>query len=165
MSSDHVDAVFPGIEARNLEGRVFKLPADFEADWNVVLIAFQQWHQNLVDSWMPFLGQLQASYPALCVYEMPTISNLYSLARPFIDGGMAAAIRSKQVRERTLTVYTNLANVVRPLQIASTETITLVLVDRAGRVGWRCIGGYTVDQATSLEREVVHAFAQAGAGS
>jgi hypothetical protein len=74
----------------------------------------------------------------------------YSLVRPFIDGGMAMAIPSPAVRERTLTVYTNVANVIAALQIRSPETITILLVDRSGQISWRSEGVYATDKGTGL---------------
>jgi hypothetical protein len=147
--------VFPTIEARNLEGKNLTVPADLEGEQNVVLVAFQQWHQQLVDSWMPWLTQLAARQTALRVYEMPMLSRMYTLARPFIDGGMAAAIRSKQVREQTLTVYTDIGRVTGLLQIENTQDITLLLVARNGSIVWRGRGGYDAQQAVALEQAVL----------
>lgn len=143
---------FPRIQARNLEGRTFNLPADFAGERNVVLIAFKQWHQSIVDGWMPQLKELKARRPGLQVYELPTISNLYALGRPFIDGGMAMAIPNKATRETTLTVYIDLRRVTEPLKISNTDTITIVLVDRAGQVFWRGQGDYDPAQMAELAR-------------
>lgn len=145
-------AIFPVLQARNLNGRTFTLPAEFGGTHNVAVIAFQRWHQELVDSWFPCLESLVAAHPELRAYELPMIGGLYSLARPFIDGGMAAAIPDPAVRDRTLTVYTDVRRVLAALQIPSTETITLLLVDRNGRIFWRDAGAYDVERAAGLER-------------
>jgi len=147
-----VTASFPVLQARNLNGRTLTLPADFGGTYNVAVIAFQRWHQELVDAWFPYLEPLVAAHPELRAYELPMIGGLYSLARPFIDGGMAAAIPDPAVRERTLTVYTDVRRVMAALQIPSTATITLVLVDRSGRIFWRDAGAYDAERAAGLER-------------
>jgi hypothetical protein len=147
-----VTASFPVLQARNLNGRTFTLPAEFGGAYNIAVIAFRRWHQQLVDAWFPYLESLMAAHPDLRAYELPMIGGLYSLARPFIDGGMAAAIPDPAVRDRTLTVYTDVRQVVAALQIPSTATITLLLVDRSGRIFWRDTGAYDAERAASLER-------------
>jgi hypothetical protein len=152
MSSASTTARFPVIQARNLNGRAFTLPAEFGGTYNVAVIAFQRWHQELVDSWFPYLEPLVAAHPDLRAYELPMIGGLYRLARPFIDGGMAAAIPDPAVRDRTLTVYTDVRRVMAALQIPSTATITLLLVDRSGRIFWRDAGAYNAGRAAGMER-------------
>lgn len=144
-------AVFPTLQARNLNGRTITLPAELGGARNIVLVAFRRWHQDLIDAWFPYLETLLAAHPELRAYELPMIGGLYTLARPFIDGGMAAAIPDPAVRERTLTVYTDVGRVMRALQIASTETITLLLVDRQGRIFWRDAGPYAPERFAGLE--------------
>ena len=153
-------AVFPPLPARNLNGRKLALPADFAGVRNVVLIAFRRWHQQLVDSWGPALDPLLAIYPDLRTYELPMLASSYSLVRPFIDGGMASAIRDQAVRERTLTIYTNIAQGMAALQIGNPETITILLVDRSGTISWRSEGAYDPEKGRGLER----ALAEIGVG-
>jgi len=54
------------------------------------------------------------------------------------------------VRERTLTVYTNVAQRLAALQISSTETITILLVDRSGQISWRSEGAYDADKGAGI---------------
>ena len=51
------DLVFPSIRARNLEGLDVELPSAFAGDRNIVAVAFQRNHQDLVDSWLPWFEQ------------------------------------------------------------------------------------------------------------
>lgn len=152
MNHTPTTAIFPTLSARNLNGRALTLPADFGGTFNIAIIAFRRWHQALVDAWFPFLNPLLAAYPDLRAYELPIIGRQYTFARPFIDGGMAFAIPDPAVRNRTLTVYADVQQVVTALQIPSTETITLLLVDRTGRIFWRDTGPYTAERAAGLER-------------
>ena len=46
---------FPVVQGKNLEGRSFHLPHDFEGDMNIVVVAFQRHQQAAVDTWMPAL--------------------------------------------------------------------------------------------------------------
>ena len=147
-----VNATFPLLQARNLNGRTLTLPTDLGGRYAILLIAFQRWHQDLVDGWFPFLDRLLASYPELRAYELPMIGGAYSLARPFIDGGMAASIGDPAVRERTLTIYTDVRRAMAALGIRSNGTITLLLVDRSGTIFWREEGAYRAEAAASLEQ-------------
>ena len=152
MAIAPTSAVFPALKARNLNGRTLALPTEFAGARNVVIVAFRRWHQALVDSWFPALEPLLAAHPDVCAYELPMLAGGYALARPFIDGGMARAIPDPAVRERTLTVYTNVAQSQAALQISNPETITILLVDRSGQIFWRNEGEYTADKGAALEQ-------------
>ena len=154
-------ALFPSLQARNLNGRTLALPAELAGARNVVIVAFRRWHQPLVDAWFPALAPLLAAHPDLRAYELPMLAGSYRLVRPFIDGGMARAIPDLAVRERTLTVYTNVAQSLAALQISNPETITILLVDRNGQISWRSEGEYTAAKGAALEA-VLHPQLVAG---
>ncbi len=145
-----VFVTLPRLHARNLEGSEIVVPDDFAGDYTVAIFAFQRWHQSLVNSWMSWLEPLMERRPDVRAYELPMLSSIYTLARPFIDGRMAAIITNKAVRERTLTVYTDLQRTMTELQIPTTETIVPMLVDRSGHILWRGKGGYDASQAAEL---------------
>lgn len=141
---------FPQIDARNLEKVDVRLPAAFAGERNVVMIAFQRHHQDLVDSWVPWLEQQSASDPGLRFYEIPTIGRIWAPARRFIDGGMAAAIRVPAILQRTLTVYGDVSRLTSPLGITDRSTISVALVDSRGQVHWQGSGGFTSAVAEDL---------------
>ncbi len=140
---------FPDLDARNLEGLDVRLPAGFDGERNVVIIAFRREHQSLVDSWVPWLEEQSAADADLRFYEIPTIGRIWAPVRPFIDGGMAASIREPVVLRRTLTVYGDVGRLTGPLDIRDRATVTVVLVDGDGVVHWRGSGGF--DAATAAE--------------
>lgn len=125
---------FPRIAARDLERRNVRLPDAFTGERNVVMIAFQQQHQALVDSWVPWLEQISSSDPAFRFYEIPAIGRVWAPFRSFIDGGMAAAIREPVVLRRTLTVYGNVSLLTSPLGLSDRRTIHVIAVDAAHQV-------------------------------
>jgi hypothetical protein len=127
---------FPRVRARDLEGRDVELPADFVGARTVAILAFQREHQDLVDSWVPWLDERAAADPGFRFYEIPTISGRWSLARRFIDGGMAAAIRVPAVLQRTFTFYGDTDRLAGPLQITDRSTISLFVVGADGTVTW-----------------------------
>ncbi len=108
----------------------------------------KRWSIRGFPPWPPLL----TAHPDVRAYELPMIAGGYTLARPFIDGGMARAIADSVVRERTLTVYTNVAQSLAALQINNPETITILLVDRSGQIFWRSEGEYTVAKGAALEQ-------------
>ena len=83
-----------------------------------------------------------APYPPAA---MPASADNGSLAKLQLLGQLHEA-----VRERTLTVYTNVAKVIAALQIRSPETITILLVDRSGQISWRSEGVYAADKGAGL---------------
>ncbi len=159
MSVKTEHAVFPVVQARNLNRRTLALPTEFAGTLNVVLIAFRREHQQLIDAWFPALEPLLAAHPDLRAYELPVIAGGYTLVRPFIDGGMAGAIPNPAVRERTLTVYTDVKRFCAALQISSPATITILLVDRKGQISWRSTGAYTAAQGAALAPAIAAATA------
>jgi hypothetical protein len=44
---------FPTIAGSNLQRRKLTFPADFAGRLNIAIIAFQQWQQTQVDTWLP----------------------------------------------------------------------------------------------------------------
>ena len=90
--------------------------------------------------------------PGLRFYELPTIGRRWVPFRRFIDGGMAAAIRNPISLRRTITVYDDVGKVSRALGIKDRSTITVMCVNRSGRILWRGTGGVSMRQVTELER-------------
>lgn len=142
---------FPRVRARNLEGLDVDLPDAFAGERNVVAVAFRREHQKSVDTWVEWFEARSGSDPGLRFFEVPTIGRMWAPVRRFIDGGMAAAIREPIVLQRTFTIYGDVAEVTGPLDIPDRSTITVLLVDRGGRVLWRTTGGRTEPITHRLE--------------
>ena len=149
-----VNATFPRLTARDLNGNDVSLPAGLPGEQNVVVVAFQRGQQALVDSWLPWLVKQAAADARLRYVEMPTIGRRWAPARPVIDGGMGSAISDDATRRRTLTVYTDVRRVTAALGIDDRDTIWLFLVDRDGRVTWRGSGSFEPSTAAALAAAV-----------
>jgi hypothetical protein len=147
---DHAVLRFPRLAARDLEGRPRALPDGFAGTPNLVVVAFRREQQRVVDSWIAWFDTVAAEHPALRCYELPVIATRWSPARPFIDGGMAQAVRETEARRRTLTVYTDVRRVTDALAIDDTGTVTALLVAPDGAVRWRAIGPATEDSGAAL---------------
>lgn len=124
---------------RSLAGDDLVLPRDLPAPLTLVVCAFRQWHQRLVDDWIAWavdevgvapspLGLDPAARSA--VVEVPVLSRRYRPARRFIDGGMATGIGVPEVLARTLTAYADVAGFADAAGIASTRTIAAMVVRR-----------------------------------
>jgi hypothetical protein len=150
------------VSGSNLERRRLRLPDDLEGSLNLVLVAFQQWQQRQVDTWLPLARELEARYPALRYYELPTIRRLNGLARTFINEGMRAGIPDPVARERTITLYLDKGAFRQALGLRSEENIYALLLDRQGGVLWRAEGAYMREKGESLVRAVEEALGPEG---
>ena len=151
--ADHL--VFPTVEARSLDGRTITLPAELEADLNLLAVAFHRHHQSDVDSWSEEFAALEDAH-GVVTYEVPTISGRWGPARRFIDGGMATAIKDAKVRAHTLTVYGNTSRMTDGLNLPDRDRIAVVLCHREGEVSWLGRGPRTEQLAADL-RSVLEA--------
>lgn len=145
---------FPQITSENLARETFHLPRDFEGDLNLCLIAFQRWHQPLINSWVPLVRQLEETHCGFRYYEFPVIRRLNPLFRSFIDQGMRTGIPEPVARHKTITLYTDKAAFKDALDIDDEEEIHLRLVDREGMVHWHASGALTTEAAEALEQAV-----------
>ena len=141
---------FPVVTSANLSRRGFTLPADFEGDVNVLLIAFQRWHQRVVDTWIPFVRQLEQAHDDVRYYELPVIQRMNVLGRTFINEGMRAGIPDPVARARTITLYVDKPAFRQALELPHEEDIYVLLVDREGKVLWRAEGAFTPEMGESL---------------
>ena len=145
---------FPAVQGSSLSGREFNLPAAFEGDLNLVLIAFQRWQQDLIDTWLPTARRLVQTHSTLRYYELPTISRLNFVMRAFIDNGMRAGIPDPTARATTITLYLDKSKFRQALELPQEETIYVMLVDRQGQILWRAEGEFTAEKGQELEQAV-----------
>lgn len=141
---------FPVVTGVNLLREKVMLPEGLEGEKNVLLIAFQQWQQGLIDTWLPFLEEAERMTIGLRYYELPTIQKLGVLSRTFINEGMRAGIRDAATRARTITLYLDKEEFRSALGLPDESTIYLLLVDRQGRILWRAQGEFTPEKGESL---------------
>jgi hypothetical protein len=141
---------FPTVSGSNLNEKPFNLPNDFEGERNIVFVAFEQWQQSQVDSWMPATKKIAEKDKSLRFYEVPTLSAMMPLVRKFIDGGMRGGIADKNVRAITITLYLNKENFRAWLKLPSEKNIYVLVVDRKGNVLWQQEGAFTEEKGKAL---------------
>lgn len=142
---------FPEVKGDNLNGQTIEIPSQLKGEFNVLLVPFQMWQQDLVNSWIPFLEHLMENNPQFDYYELPTIRRMNFFARRIIDGGMRGGIPSRDTRGRTVTLYIDKAPFKTALGIPNESTLYLYLVNRQGTILWEVTGEITDEKATSLE--------------
>jgi hypothetical protein len=142
--------IFPELQGSNLHRQKITLPADLQGELNILFIPFYQWHQNLVDAWVPLARQLEMELPGVAYYELPVIRSMNILSRTFINEGMRAGIPDPISRERTITLYLDKDAFRSMLDMPDEETIYILVVDREGNVVWRAQGAYSEEKGAQL---------------
>ena len=140
---------FPTVSGFNLNRQELEFPRDFRGALNLLFVPFLQFQQTTVNTWIPCADQLESTFPELVYYELPTINELPALSRTFINEGMRAGIPNARARERTITLYIDMARFMRALGIPTKNEVHVLLVDRQGGILWRTTGSF--DEAKGSE--------------
>lgn len=141
---------FPTVSGFNLDRQEFEFPRDFAGELNVLFVPFLQRQQLEVNTWVPFVQELERTVPGVVYYELPTIYEMAALSRMFLNEGMRAGIPDQKSRERTVTLYLNKAEFQRATAIDGDNQMHILLVDRAGQILWRTTGNYDEDKGREL---------------
>jgi predicted transcriptional regulator len=145
---------FPAATGSNLQRKKLMLPADFDGELNIILVAFEQWQQNTVNTWLPFVEQLEQGYDSVRYYELPVIKRMNFIARTFINEGMRAGIPDTKARNRTITLYLDKVAFRDALDLPHERDIYVLIVDREGNIVWRTEGAFTSDKGEALTRAI-----------
>lgn len=141
---------FPEVIGSNLLKQDVTLPNDLKSKYKILIVAFQQWHQRLVNSWIPLLESIAEENSSFDYFEIPTIRRMNWLYQRMIDGGMRSGIPSPETRRRTITLYIDKTPFKDALKIPSEESIHVFLLDSEGEVIWREEGEIGEAKANSL---------------
>ena len=120
---------FPAIEGNNLNKQKKVVPDDFVDKNLIVIVAFQQWHQPLVDESILLLEN-NGLGETHNIIEVPTIQKTSKLAEIYLDGVMRAGIRDDRIRNRTITAYIDKEQFKSDLEIPDEDTIYWFLVQK-----------------------------------
>jgi hypothetical protein len=141
---------FPDVIGKNLEGKDFHLPLDFEGELNLVFVAFQREQQLMVNTWLPTADLLEDLHPKLKYYELPSISRMNPIARWVINTGMRTGVKDPKSRAKTITLYLDKKPFCRALGIGTEDNIYILLVDQKGKVVWNSEGPCNAENAKDL---------------
>lgn len=142
---------FPPLQSETLNQVKVSLPADFGGRRNILLIAYKQWQQSEVNTWLPFLNAAKAGNPNVRFFELPTIGSGMGFMRGFIDGGMRNGISDSATRDITITLYTDVGALQRALGVSGNASIHAVVIDETGRVLTAVSGPYSEANAAKIE--------------
>ncbi|MBE9100887.1 hypothetical protein [Vacuolonema iberomarrocanum] len=149
-AGDMTNIQFPSVAGFNLLGERFELPEDLSGRYNVVVLAYTQEHQNDVNTWLPALTEIEATFPEVHYYELPTLPAYNPVYRAQIDGWMLGGIPDEPTRARTITLYLDVDAFNRTVGIENPRTIQVLLVSDTGEVLWRESGAFSTDKGESL---------------
>ena len=147
---------FPTVNGSNLQRAKLTLHQDFEGDYNLLFIAFQQWQQDEVNTWIALAENCEARFPGLVYYELPTIRVLSGISKFFINEGMQAGIPNPKSRERTITLYLEKDDFRTALDMQDEEHIFALLIDHQGNELWRARGPYNQSSEAGLLEVLSH---------
>jgi hypothetical protein len=145
---------FPEVTGTNLLRRKVTLPDDLQGQINILFIAFQQWQQTSVDSWIPTARQLERTFPIVRYFEIPVIYKMNKLSQTFLNEGMRAGIPNSNTREKTITLYLDKLAFRRAVDIPNENAIAILILDQQGNILWRSTGGYSVEKGAALLQAV-----------
>ena len=120
--------MFPTINGRNLNKKRTVIPDDFSDKNIIAIIAFQRWHQDLVDESIERLEKLNMN-ETHHVIEVPVLQQFSKLRQMRLDGVMRAAIVDYRIRQRTITAYLDKQVFRNSLNIPSEDTTYWFLID------------------------------------
>ena len=149
---DGVAMIFPTVKGSNLLRQQLTLPRDFNGRLNLVFIAFEQWQQMEVDSWVSLANELESQVNGLLYYELPTIQGRNSLYQWFINEGMRAGIPNPKARERTITLYLDKRKFRMALGFPDEEHIFVLVIDSQGQVIFQTRGPRNPEAERSLRQ-------------
>lgn len=154
IPTEPVPGRVPAVTGFDLHRNRLDLPGDLRGA-TVAVVAYTQRQQLDVDTWLPYLIDLERRVPELTVYEFPTVPPMGVAGQEYLDGVMRAGIRDPGARSRTVTLYVDVAAFNAALGFSSTSSINLAVLDDAGAVRWSTSGRYSDPAATALEQAVL----------
>jgi hypothetical protein len=144
----------PTVSGKNLLRQKMVFPRDFAGDINLVFIPFQRWHQDQVDSWVPFVEKVASTSPTLHYYEFPTLERMNRMSQMFLNEGMRAGIPNEGTRGRTITIYLDKRPFRQALSIPDESETIIFLFDQQGRELWRTSGAFSEKKGVELQTAV-----------
>jgi hypothetical protein len=148
---------FPTIVTSSLSGRRMSLPGDLEGGLSVLLIALDARHQLAINSWVPYVKQLEQLYADLSYYELPVLGRTSILWRPVASARMRGAIPNPSARQRTVPLYVDRAAFCQALGLPENRGVQVLLMGRDGDIVWRSAGEVTPEKVQALAKAVADA--------
>jgi len=149
IGSSALAGQFPSVKAENLNEVRMNLPQDFGSRRSIIMVAYTQKQQDVVNTWLPYL-QKAAKKSGVKYFETPVISSGYKLMSGFINNGMRSGIASKSTRSKTITIFTNVGKFNKQMGLSGKGDIHAIVIDRSGKVLAKVSGAYSMAKAKKL---------------
>ncbi|HEY0733455.1 MAG TPA: hypothetical protein VGD69_00990 [Herpetosiphonaceae bacterium] len=127
---------FPQVQGCDLNDHEIVLPRDVDEDCVLVVISYKRWHQDFIDTWTSHLDQLTDQCQRLRIYYLSMFKPKRHFMQVIIAGYMKRFYTSKADQAAHILVYTDIDAFNRSLELPTTDTIYLLLIDRSGQVLW-----------------------------
>ena len=137
----------PSVVVKNIAGQEITWPQELPAQKTVVILAYKRAQQEDVEGWIERLG-FGSDGPYVQVLMLGRGARL---ARGFIDGGLRSAFDAQQ-QQRTFTVYVDAKVLNAPLQVADTNSVSVFVIDRKGRVLAREAGAPNAARVAKIKK-------------
>lgn len=144
----------PTVSGKNLLRKKMVFPRDFAGEINLVFIPFKRWHQDQVDSWVPFVEKVASASPTMHYYEFPTLERMNRMSQMFLNEGMRAGIPNEGTRGRTVTLYLDKRPLREALSIPNESETVVLLFDQQGQELWRTTGAFSEEKGMELKTAV-----------
>jgi hypothetical protein len=145
---------FPTVSGFNLNRQELTFPRDLSGELNILFVPFLQRQQLIVNTWVPFAQETEAAFPGVIYYELPTIDEMPTLSRMFVNEGMRAGIPDETAREKTVTLYIDTQKFIDTTDIPGKDEVHVLLVNRNGDILWRTTGRFDETKGESLLRAI-----------
>jgi len=146
---------FPKVSGKDLNGDLHTIPDTLAGKLNFLIVAFQQWQVQPIETWIPFLQKLVSDHPQIQFYELPTLRQFNFISQWLIDSGMRGGICDPEMRARTITLYIDKDEFDQALRIPTENTIYLFLVDCDGNILWRDTGTFVEEKETAILNAII----------
>ena len=143
---------FPNISGKNLNGDQFIVPSSLEKPINILVVAFKHSQQEMVDTWLKPLAQMELENKKVKYYEFPVMARMGSWKRWMIYNGMKMGIRDTKQRSRTVSFHIDKDPFKAALNIIDEDSIHLVIVKQDGSIKGAIEGVYSSDKLQSLRK-------------
>tara|TARA_R110001592_G_scaffold186150_12_gene430456 strand:- start:2413 stop:2940 length:528 start_codon:yes stop_codon:yes gene_type:complete len=138
---------FPAVTGQTLEEKTVNIPADFNKEFTLLLVGYEQNSQFDIDRWLIGLDMTETKVD---VYELPTIQGLFpKMFSTFIDNGMRAGI-PKPLWKGVITIYEDGDKVQAFTGNESPNNARVLLLDKNGIIVYFYDDGFSVAALNEL---------------
>jgi hypothetical protein len=150
QANEQKSVSLPQITAYNLEKNKVSLPTGFAAPANLLILFFDQDKREDAESWVPATNQIGGVKQNLQYYLLPVFARENLLYRWWMNSSIRSSTPDSTTWKWTVPLYLNKQKFMQTLDIHSEHEVTLLLVDKEGRVLWRNTGPFTPEKKASL---------------